>query len=94
MKSLRLLFFLVIAAFITALLSECRQTGSGYNTEAEKLLIEKAVNNCIGWAKTKDLGLLYSVIANDTNFIEVHPEGKVVRGFNDFKKNETFWMKS
>jgi len=92
MKSLRLLFLLVISAFITVLLPECKETGSGYNAEAEKLLIEKAINNSIGWAKTKDLGLLYSVVANDTNFIEVHPEGKVVRGFNEFKKAETFWM--
>ena len=88
MKNLKLFFLLVISGMITVLLSNCRETGRSYNTENEKLLIEKAINNCIGWAKTKDLDLLYSVIANDTNFLEVHPEGKVVRGFNDFKKAE------
>ena len=92
MKSMRLLFLLVIPAFITVLLSDCKETSSGYNAEAEKLLIEKAINSCIGWAKTKDLDLLYSVVANDTNFLEVHPDGKVVRGFNEFKKAEAFWM--
>ena len=92
MKSLRLFFIVVIAAFITVLLSDCKETSSGYNTDAEKLLIEEAINSCIGWAKTKDLGLLYSVVANDTNFLEVHPDGKVVRGFNEFRKAEAFWM--
>ena len=92
MKRLRLLFLLVMPAFIAVLLSDCKETSSGYNAEAEKLLIEKAINSCIGWAKTKDLDLLYSVVANDTNFLEVHPDGKVVRGFNEFKKAEAFWM--
>ncbi len=91
-KSLRLLSLLVISGMITVLLSGCRETSCSCNTEQEKLLIEKAINNSIGWAKNKDLYLLYSTIANDTNFFEVHPEGDVVRGFNDFKKAEAFWM--
>lgn len=91
-KSPGLFFLLVTSGMIAILLSNCRETSRSYNTENEKLLIEKTINNSIGWAKTKDLGLLYSVIANDTNFLEVHPEGKVVRGFNDFKKAEAFWM--
>jgi ketosteroid isomerase-like protein len=91
-KSLRLFFLLVISCMITVLLSNCRETAGSLNTENEKLLIEKAINSCIGWAKTKDLDLLYNVIANDTNFLEVHPDGKVVRGINDFKKAEAFWM--
>ena len=33
----------------------------------------------IGWAKTKDFRLLYSIIANDQDFLEVHPDGAVVR---------------
>ena len=89
---MRLLFLLVMSAFITVLLSYCKETSSGNNAEAEKLLIEKAINSCIGWAKTKDLDLLYSVVANDTIFLEVHPDGKVVRSFNEFKKAEAFWM--
>jgi ketosteroid isomerase-like protein len=92
MKSLRLFFLLVIAGMITVLVSNCKETGNNYNTENEKLLIEKTINNSIGWAKTKDLDLLYSIVAQDTNFLEVHPEGNVVRGFNDFKKAEAFWM--
>ncbi len=91
-KSLRLLSILVISGVIAILSACCRETSCSCNTENEKLLIEKAINNSIGWARTKDLDLLYSVIANDTGFLEVHPEGDVVRGFNDFKKAEAFWM--
>ena len=60
--------------------------------EGEKQLVEKVIHSSIGWAKNKDINLLYSIIANDTSFIEVHPEEKVVRGFEDFKKAEKFWM--
>ncbi|MCJ7488026.1 MAG: hypothetical protein MUQ25_17925 [Candidatus Aminicenantes bacterium] len=33
----------------------------------------------IGWAKTKDFRLLYSIIANDQDFLEVLPDGALVR---------------
>jgi len=92
MKSLMILSVLVIPGMIALLLSSCNETGGSYDAENERLLIEKAINNSIGWAKNKDLDLLYSVIANDTNFLEVHPEGKVVRGFDDFREAEAFWM--
>jgi len=62
------------------------------NAEKEKQLVEKAIHNCIGWAKDKDINLLYNTIANDSTFLEIHPNDKVVKGFEDFKKAEKFWM--
>jgi len=53
--------------------------------------IEQSIRDCIGWAKTKDFRLLYGVIANDPDFLEVHPDGAIVKGFEDFKKAEKFW---
>jgi tetratricopeptide (TPR) repeat protein len=53
--------------------------------------IKRSIRDCIGWAKTKDFRLLYGVIANDPDFLEVHPDGAVVKGFEDFKKAEKFW---
>ncbi len=53
--------------------------------------IEQSIRDSIGWAKTKDFRLLYSVIANDPDFLEVHPNDRVVKGFEDFKKAEKFW---
>lgn len=80
--------------FVFALFSACSQEKSklNYDYSNEKLLIEKTINASIGWAKNKDIKLLYSVIANDSAFLEVHPGAKVVKGFFDFKKAEAFWM--
>ena len=63
-----------------------------YDSEKEKQLIEKSINSCIGWAGKKDISLLHSVIANDSSFLEVHPDGKVVKGFEEFRKAEKSWM--
>ena len=63
-----------------------------FDIEVEKGLVEKTIHSSIGWAKSKDINLLYSVIANDTNYIEVDPDDRVVKGFQDFKKAEIFWM--
>jgi hypothetical protein len=53
--------------------------------------IERSIRDSIGWAKMKDFRLLYGIIANDPDFLEVHPDGAVVKGFEDFKKAEMFW---
>jgi hypothetical protein len=83
--------FLVLFCLFFAPLS-CNRADNPFNFDKEKQLVEKAINNSIGWAKTKDLNLLYSVIANDTNYMEIHPGDKVVKGFQDFRKAEAFWM--
>jgi ketosteroid isomerase-like protein len=86
LKSL-LVFLFVFHPSITS------QTANNYpSIESEKQLVEKAIHNCIGWAKDKDISLLYNTIANDSNFIEVHPNDRIVFGFEDFKKAENFWM--
>ncbi|MBN1939202.1 MAG: nuclear transport factor 2 family protein, partial [Candidatus Aminicenantes bacterium] len=54
--------------------------------------VEQAVRAAIGWAKNKNLKLLYETIAGDENFLEVHPDGNIVRGFTEFKKAEPIWM--
>ena len=54
-------------------------------------LIEKAIHGSIGWAKNKDFKLLYNVIANDSNYLEVDPNPEIIKGFDEFKKNEVFW---
>jgi len=58
---------------------------------ADIALIEKAIHGSIGWAKNKDFKLLYSTIANDSNYLEVDPRKEIIRGFDEFKKNEAFW---
>ncbi|MCJ7446078.1 MAG: nuclear transport factor 2 family protein [Bacteroidales bacterium] len=70
----------------------CKRETNNFNIENEKQLIEKTIRSSIGWAKNKDINLLYSVIANDSSFLEVHPGPKVVIGFRNFRKAEEFWM--
>lgn len=91
-KNLKLFPLLGITVMITALADGCKDTGTGKSAENDRALIEQAINSSISWAKNKDLSLLYSVIANDTNFLEVHPEGRIVRGIDEFRKSEAFWM--
>jgi ketosteroid isomerase-like protein len=82
-----------IAGFLALSLISC--TGKhlkSIDQEKEKLLIEKTINNSIGWARNKDLDLLYNSIANDSAFLEVHPGNLIVKGFREFKKAEDFWM--
>ena len=78
--------------YISQPLTSSQNISNPFNIQQEKQLVEKVIHGSIGWAKNKDIKLLYSIIANDTSFIEVHPDEKVVRGFEDFKKAERFWM--
>jgi ketosteroid isomerase-like protein len=74
-------------------IQEARQNPnvSPSKAQGELAAIERSIRDCIGWAKTKDFGLLYSVIADDPDFLEVHPDGKVVKGFDEFKTAEKIW---
>jgi len=86
-----LLYFLTLLLTISQF--SCKEKDySTFNPLLEKEQVEKTINNSIGWAKNKDINLLYSVIANDSNYIEVAPDGKTTFGFHNFQKNEAFWM--
>jgi len=60
--------------------------------EKEKITINEIIQNTTGWAKEKDTTLLYSIIAHDANYLEVHPGEKVVKGINQFKEAEKIWL--
>ena len=83
----------VIPLLILSMFSEsCKENKTDVlNRQAEMDLVRSAIHNSIGWAKNKDFALLYSTIANDSNYIEVDPNPGIIRGFSQFKKNETFW---
>lgn len=55
--------------------------------DAEMREISKAIDSCIGWFKTKNFELLFNTIADDPNYISIHPSNRVVRGIEQFKKN-------
>ena len=54
--------------------------------------IEKTIKNSIGWAGDKDTALLYNTIANDPKYLEVHPGGGIIKGIEEFKGMEEFWL--
>jgi ketosteroid isomerase-like protein len=61
------------------------------NHLAENDSIRTVIYNSIGWAKNKDFDLLYNIIANDSNYLEVDPNPGIIKGFTQFRKNETLW---
>jgi len=83
-------FGLAVALVLSAGTNVSSSPAAQGGTELDR--IEQAIRASIGWAKNKDLTLLYNTIANDPDFLEVHPEGAVVRGFEEFKKAERIWM--
>jgi hypothetical protein len=90
--SVAILVVCLAVAVVFAFPASWNKIGKAYPFAAvERALIEQSIRNCIAWAKTKDFRLLYSVIANDPDFLEVHPDGAVVRGIDEFKKAEVFW---
>ena len=68
-------------------ISSCNHASVKVNRDAELKEIAKTIDSCIGWFKNKDFNLMFSVVAHDSNFLEVHPTDRVVRGFEQFKKN-------
>lgn len=82
----------MILGLVPILIYSCQTAIQRFDVDVEKPLVEKAINQCIGWAKTKDINSLYGIIANDSNYLEVSPEGKVTKGFEEFRKNEQIWM--
>ena len=87
MKKMHLNYLLCLV-----LLMSCQTVSDDFNMGMEKQRVEEAIHGSIGWAKNKNINLLYSLIANDTNYVEVDPGNRVIKGFQDFKKAENFWM--
>ncbi|UCC73925.1 MAG: nuclear transport factor 2 family protein [Gemmatimonadota bacterium] len=82
--------FLLFSAAMIGTVTGCAP-GTTIDREAEIAAVERAIDGTIAWAKTKDFDLLYSIIANDSAYLEVHPEDVVVKGFTEFKGMEEFW---
>ena len=85
---MRSTLFCIILTFIVSMLQNgCVKRKKPINRQAEIEEISRVIDSCIGWFKTKDFELSFSTVAKDSNFLEVHPTARVVRGFEQFKKN-------
>jgi ketosteroid isomerase-like protein len=76
-----MIFFLIVG------IAGCGKQGMTLNREAEIQEISRVIDSAIGWFKTKDFDQMFITFSQDSNFLEVHPEGTVVRGFDQFRKN-------
>ena len=88
MKTISKILLLLFCAYSCQL----KKDAPPASVKEEKLAIEQTIKNSIGWAQNKDTALLYNIIANDANYIEVDPGNRVVRGIKDFRKAEKFWL--
>lgn len=63
--------------------------------DKEKNEVETIIQDCIGWALTKNLDRLFSIVAQDGDFFIFHPDSKsTIIGFKAFKSlGERVWMK-
>ena len=81
----------LLCAALAASLFSCSGISREERREAEIAAITRSIDSCIGWFREKDFDLLFSVVAQDSSYISVHPTDRVVRGFAEFEKNvETF----
>ena len=89
---MKYLILILALVYSSQPLTSSQNINNPFNVQQEKQLVEKVIHSSIGWAKNKDINLLYCVIANDTSFLEIHPENKIVKGFEEFRKAENFWL--
>lgn len=61
----------------------------------ERLQVEAVIRDSIGWALTKDVDRLFSIMAQDDDLFIFHPDSKsTIVGFEAFRKlGERVWMK-
>ena len=77
----------VLFSALILFIFSCREQTGPVNREAEIREISRVIDSAIGWFKTKDFSIMFQTFAQDSNYLEVHPEGTVVKGFEQFKKN-------
>jgi len=84
---------LILSLLVIFSMASCqdKEKGNKAYLDNEMPEVEKTIHDVIGWAGNKNFDLLYSIIADDSNYIEVDPGPGVIRGINQFKKNEPFW---
>ncbi len=60
--------------------------------EAERREIARVIDSVIGWVKDKNLELFFNSIAQDDDYVSVTPGKRVIKRFEEVKRNVPFWM--
>ena len=84
-----ILLFIIFSLYFLS----CGEKNRTAAREAERQEIAKVVDSCIGWFKTKDFELYFRAVAQDSNFIAVHPTDKVVIGFEQVLENSEIFKR-
>ncbi len=63
-------------------------------SEQDRKEVETCIHDSIGWALTKDINRLFSIMAQDENFFIYHPDSRsTIVGFDAFKQmGEKTWL--
>jgi ketosteroid isomerase-like protein len=64
------------------------------SNQSDRNEVERVIKDAIGWALTKDIERLYSIMAQDNDFFIFHPDSKsTIIGFDAFKSlSQRAWM--
>jgi len=69
------------------------KTNPNETIKKEKEIIEKVINDNIGWAITKDLDLLYNTMLRDSTLLIINPDSSKVEGILGVENTaKSFWM--
>lgn len=82
----------ILFTFLLLFTISCTSTEEKIDQANEYEAITYAVDNCIGWFKNKDKDLLLSIVADDSSFLSVHPNDKIVIGRAGFEKSIPIFM--
>lgn len=92
-QSARFTRCLILSLLVFFSIASCndKEKGNKVYLKTEMPRIEKTIHDAIGWARNKNYELLYSIIAEDSNYLEVDPGSQIIRGIDQFRENEPFW---
>jgi ketosteroid isomerase-like protein len=71
------------------------KNGGRMVSDTDRMEVEKCIDDAIGWAESKDIERLFSIMAQDENFFIFHPDSRsTIQGFAAFRElGERSWMK-
>jgi hypothetical protein len=89
---LRLLFLSSLCFLLISSSESKSKKQSG--RDAEIAAVKSSIHATIGWAKNKDFKLLYNIIANDTDYLEVDPGNRLISDLtiNLSEKGDVAWF--
>jgi SnoaL-like domain len=82
----------IVILLLTMISCEHEERSLTRDEEVDVEEIRTTIESTISWAITKDTTLLYSIIIDDSTYTEIHPSIRIVKGINNFKKAESFWL--